>query len=120
MVQTYDRIQAAFPGNQIPAEVVIERGDASDVELTIAVHNLAQARSRRATWSSRRSRSSSAPITRVAVVSVPIVGDGTDDASYAALAELRDEIIPATVGAAARDWRRTSPATPRARRTSTT
>jgi len=29
---------------------------------------------------------------------VPIVGDGTNDLSYAALAELRDEIIPATVG----------------------
>ena len=26
VIQTYDRIQAAFPGNQIPAVVVIEQG----------------------------------------------------------------------------------------------
>ena len=97
MIQTYDRIQTAFPGNQIPADVVIERGDASNVELTIAVHNLRE-----------RVEASDVvepPVTvqfssdrRVAVVSVPIVGDGTNDASYAALAELRDEIVPATVG----------------------
>ena len=62
VIQTYDRIQAAFPGNQIPADVVVERPDASDVELTIGVHNLRE-RSRRASWSSRRSRSNSAPIT---------------------------------------------------------
>jgi RND superfamily putative drug exporter len=97
VVQTYNRIQASFPGNQIPAEVVIERGDASDVELTIGVHNFRQR--------VERSELVEPPITvqfssdhSVAVVSVPIVGDGTNDASYAALAELRDEIIPATVG----------------------
>jgi uncharacterized membrane protein YdfJ with MMPL/SSD domain len=97
VIQTYDRIQAAFPGNQIPAEVVIERGDASEVELTIGVHNLRER--------AEASESVEPPVTvrfsadhSVAVISVPIVGDGTNDASYAALAELRDEIIPATVG----------------------
>ena len=39
---------------------------------------------------------------RVAVVSVPIVGDGTNDASYAALAELRDEDRPRCGGPAPR------------------
>ncbi|HEX6115680.1 MAG TPA: MMPL family transporter, partial [Solirubrobacterales bacterium] len=93
VIQTYDRIQAAFPGNQIPAQVVIERGDASDVELTIGVHNLRQR--------VERSESVEPPVTvqfsadhGVAIVSVPIVGNGTDEDSYAALAELRDEIIP--------------------------
>jgi uncharacterized membrane protein YdfJ with MMPL/SSD domain len=97
VIQTYDRIQAAFPGNQIPAEVVIERGDASDVDLTIGVHNLRER--------VEASDLVEPPVTvqfssdhSVAVVKVPIVGDGTNDASYAALAELRDEIIPATVG----------------------
>ena len=97
VVQTYDRIQASFPGNQIPAEAVIERGDASDVELTIGVHNLRER--------VEESELVRPPVTvrfnsdhSVAVVDVPIAGDGTNDASYAALAELRDEIIPATVG----------------------
>jgi uncharacterized membrane protein YdfJ with MMPL/SSD domain len=97
VIQTYDRIQAAFPGNQIPAEVVIERGDASDVGLTIGVHNLRER--------VEASESVEPPVTvqfssdhSVALVNVPIVGDGTNDASYDALAEVRDEIIPATVG----------------------
>jgi RND superfamily putative drug exporter len=97
VIRTYDRIQAAFPGNQIPADVVVERGDASNVALTIGVHRLRER--------VERSRVVEPPVTvefssdhDVAVVSVPIVGDGTNDASYAALAELRDRIIPATVG----------------------
>jgi uncharacterized membrane protein YdfJ with MMPL/SSD domain len=97
VVQTYDRIQEAFPGNQIPAEIVIERGDASDVELTIGVHNLRERL--------EASESVEPPVTvqfssdhRVAVIDAPIVGNGTNDASYDALAEIRDEIIPATVG----------------------
>ena len=77
VVQTYDRIQAAFPGNQIPADVVIERGDASNVALTIGVHNLRER--------VERSDVVEPPVTvqfssdhSVAVVSVPIVGDGTE------------------------------------------
>jgi uncharacterized membrane protein YdfJ with MMPL/SSD domain len=96
VIQTYDRIQAAFPGNQIPAVIVIEQGEASDVELTIAVHNLREA--------VEASDLFEPPVTvefsadhNVGVIEVPIVGDGTNDASYAALAELRDTIIPATV-----------------------
>jgi RND superfamily putative drug exporter len=96
VVKIYDRIQAAFPGNQIPADVVIDRGEVSNVELTIAVHRLRQA--------VEASDAVEPPVTvefssdhRVAVISVPIVGDGTDDASYAALAELRDELVPAAV-----------------------
>jgi uncharacterized membrane protein YdfJ with MMPL/SSD domain len=96
VIQTYDRIQAAFPGNQIPAEVVIEQGDASNVELTIAVHNLREAVEASDQFEPPVTVDFSADHT-VAVMDVPIVGDGTNDASYAALAELRDEIIPATV-----------------------
>jgi RND superfamily putative drug exporter len=96
VIQTYDRIQEAFPGNQIPAQVVVEQGDASDVGLTIAVHNLTEA--------VESSDLFVPPVTvefsaahDVALVEVPIVGDGTNDDSYAALAELRDEVIPATI-----------------------
>jgi len=97
VVQTYDRIQRAFPGNQIPAQIVIERGDASDVDLTIAVHNLRRAVEAGDQFELPVSVQFSADHS-VAEVDVPLVGDGTDDTSYAALATLRDEIIPATVG----------------------
>jgi RND superfamily putative drug exporter len=97
VVRTYDRIQAAFPGNQIPAQIAVERHDASNVALTIGVHNLRQR--------VEASNSVVPPITvqfspdrSLALVDVPVVGDGLDNASNAALAELRDQIIPATVG----------------------
>ena len=38
------------------------------------------------------------PNRRVALVSVPLAGGGTDDTSFRALAALRDDVIPATVG----------------------
>jgi uncharacterized membrane protein YdfJ with MMPL/SSD domain len=97
VIDTYDRIQEAFPGNQIPAEVVIERGEASDVELTIGVHNLRE-RVETADFVEPPVTVQFSSAHDVAVVDVPIVGNGTDDASYAALAGLRDDVIPATVG----------------------
>ncbi len=38
------------------------------------------------------------PNRRVAIVSVPLAGGGTDDTSFRALAALRDDVVPATVG----------------------
>ncbi len=48
---------------------------------------------------SSRSRSSVAPSGHAIRVLVPLVGKGTDDRSNRALAMLREEIVPATVGA---------------------
>jgi RND superfamily putative drug exporter len=96
VIQTYDRIQEAFPGNQIPAQVAIEQADASDVGLTIAVHNMTEAVESNDLFVPPVTVEFSAAHD-VARVDVPIVGDGTNDDSYAALAELRDEIIPATI-----------------------
>jgi uncharacterized membrane protein YdfJ with MMPL/SSD domain len=97
VIQTYDRIQAAFPGNQIPAEVVIERGDASQAEVSAAVREL-RAETGRSDLFEQPLTVDVSPDRSVAVVEVPIAGDGTNDTSYAALAELRDDVIPATVG----------------------
>ena len=49
--------------------------------------------------------------TRSPTISIPLVGNGTDQASKDALATLRDTIVPATVGAVAGRDGRTSPAT---------
>jgi uncharacterized membrane protein YdfJ with MMPL/SSD domain len=97
VVQTYDQIQQAFPGNQIPAQVLIERGDATDVDLTIAVHNLREAVEAEEFFQPPVTVQFS-PDHGVARVDVPLAGDGLDDASYDALARLREEAIPATVG----------------------
>jgi uncharacterized membrane protein YdfJ with MMPL/SSD domain len=97
VIQTYDRIQAAFPGNQIPAEVVIERGDASQAGVSGAVREL-RAETGRSDLFEQPLTVDVSPDRSVTVVEVPIAGDGTNDTSYAALAELRDNVIPATVG----------------------
>jgi RND superfamily putative drug exporter len=97
VIKTYNRIQDEFPGNQIPAQVVIERGDASAAELRGAVREL-EARVGDSDLFEPPVTIDVSPNREVAVVDVPITGDGTNDRSYAALNELRDRIIPATIG----------------------
>lgn len=100
VIQTYNRIQEAFPGKQIPAWVVIERGDASEPQLRAAIGELEAAVGASDLFEPPVTVEVS-PNREAVIVDVPIAGDGTDDTSYAALAELREEIIPATVGAVA-------------------
>ncbi|MGH2992172.1 MAG: MMPL family transporter, partial [Solirubrobacterales bacterium] len=97
VIQTYDRIQEAFPGNQIPAEVVIERGDASDAEVSNAVRDL-RAETSRSDLFEQPVTVDVSPDRSATIVEVPIAGDGTDDTSYEALAELRNDVVPNTIG----------------------
>jgi RND superfamily putative drug exporter len=97
VIQTYNEIQEEFPGNQIPAQVVIETGEASEAELAAAVAELRTAVGESELFEPPVTVDQS-PNGEVVVLDVPIAGDGTNDTSYAALAELRDEVIPATVG----------------------
>jgi uncharacterized membrane protein YdfJ with MMPL/SSD domain len=97
-IQTYNRIQEAFPGGGIPAVVAVssENGASPQVRAGIA----------RLVASAKASPNFQAPVTidtfpdpNVAQVNIPMVGDGTDSRSNAALDELRDDIIPSTIGA---------------------
>jgi len=97
VIQTYNAIQEEFPGNQIPAEVVIERGDATKAEVRAAIGELEAAVADNELYEPPVTVDRS-PNGEVVVVDVPIAGDGTDETSYAALTELRQEIIPATLG----------------------
>ena len=98
VVKTYDRMQKAFPGEALPANVVVEAPDVNAPTVQAAIRRLEQ----RALASGRMYE----PITvdvndagTVADITVPIKGDGTDAESNASLAALRDEIVPTTVGA---------------------
>ena len=97
VIQTYNAIQEEFPGNQIPAEVVIERGDATKAEVRAAIGALEAAVADNELYEPPVTVDRS-PNGEVVVVDVPIAGDGTNETSYAALTELRQEIIPATLG----------------------
>jgi uncharacterized membrane protein YdfJ with MMPL/SSD domain len=97
VIQTYDRIQAAFPGNQIPAEVVIEHRGASATEVSGAVREL-RAETGRSDLFEQPLTVDVSPDRSVTVVEVQIAGDGTNDTSYEALAMLRDDVLPSTIG----------------------
>ena len=99
-VQTYERMQQAFPGSALPASVVVKAPDVTSDEMQSAIQRLRQ----QAVATGRMHE----PITvdvnddgTVAEIVVPIDGKGTDSASEASLAQLRNEIVPATVGAVA-------------------
>ena len=97
VMKTYDRLQQAFPGGPAPASVVVS---APDVTAPNVKRQIAALRSR-----SLASGKMHEPVTvelnptrTVAVVSVPLAGDGRDRASHDALRTLRERVIPATVG----------------------
>jgi RND superfamily putative drug exporter len=98
VVKTYNRMQPAFPGTALPANVVVKAPNLNAPAMRNAIDDL----ERRALASGRMHE----PITvdtnpngTVANITVPIDGKGTDAVSHAALAELREEIVPETVGA---------------------
>ena len=97
VMKVYDRMQAAFPGNQIPANVVVHAKDVRAPEVQAAVTELKQ----RALASGSMGEPISANISpdhQVANISIPIHGNGSNAASERAIDDLRNTIVPATVG----------------------
>ena len=97
VVETYDRIQVAFPGTQSPAVVAVRAADVNASEVRRA---LAALRSRALASGQMGSpiKVHVNPRHTVAAIEVPLRGNGDDDASQAALRTLRQEIVPETVG----------------------
>ncbi len=96
-VQAYARMQQAFPGTALPANVVVEAPNVNAPGVQGAIREL----ERRALASGRMHEPITVDVNRagtVANVSIPIDGKTTDRESDAALAALRDEIVPQTVG----------------------
>ena len=100
VVQTYNRLQHAFPGAEVPATVVIKAADVAAPAVTAAVEQLR----RRALDTGLMHEPVTVdinPARTVAVVSIPVEGAGTDATSNQALDALRDTIVPATVATVA-------------------
>ena len=98
VVQTYERMQDAFPGTALPANVVVKAPDVSSPDVEAAIQELEE----RALASGRMHEPITVdvnPDATVANITVPLEGKGTDAVSDASLAALRDDIVPATVGA---------------------
>ena len=97
IIQTLDRVDAAFPGGTLPASVVVKAEDVTAPEVQNAIKDLHD----KAIATGQLSEPSSVEINpdkTVAMVSLSIKGKGTDAASNRSLEVLRDEVVPATVG----------------------
>ncbi|HEX6582072.1 MAG TPA: MMPL family transporter [Thermoleophilaceae bacterium] len=98
VMQTYDRIQAAFPSEGSAEMVVIKADDATSHEVVSGIEALeSEATARPALFEGKPSIELSADKT-VATVRLPTTGTGTDDLSERAVDALRDDIVPGTVG----------------------
>jgi RND superfamily putative drug exporter len=97
-VQTYNKMQQAFPGTALPANVVVTAPNVNAPVVQAAIQRLEQ----RALASGRMHEPITVDVNKqgtVANITVPIDGKGTDSVSNASLSVLRDEIVPTTVGA---------------------
>ncbi|MDK1344288.1 MMPL family transporter [Streptomyces sp. 378] len=97
IVQTYNRLNDAFPGGSEPAEVIVKADDINAPEVKSALADF-----RERAISSGASRG---PVEiklhdaqNVAFVYVPLVGGSDQDKAGASLDKLRDEVRPATLG----------------------
>ena len=99
IMQTYDRMQAAFPGGAEPAVLAVQARDVTAPAVTAGIAALKREASQTKGLGQPITVTNS-PDKSVATVEVPLAGDGTDGVSEAALARLRDDVIPATIGAA--------------------
>ena len=98
IMQTYDKIQAAFPGGPLPAVVAVEADDVTSPQFEAALADFREQALATGEMEDPIQVQVSDDAT-VAVVSVPLAGTGTDDASTEALITLREDVIPATLGA---------------------
>jgi uncharacterized membrane protein YdfJ with MMPL/SSD domain len=98
IIDTYNRLQAAFPGTEIPATVVVKAADVNAPEVRGAIAQLKE----RALATGLMHEPIQVDVNQagtVANIAIPIDGKGTDNASNDALDALRDDIVPGTVGA---------------------
>jgi uncharacterized membrane protein YdfJ with MMPL/SSD domain len=95
IMQTYDRIQAAFPGGPMPAGVVVHAKDVRAPAVRQGIRDMV-ARGRAAGIGGPLFTTTS-PDRTVAIVTIPLPGNGTDATSDAALDRLRTQVIPATL-----------------------
>jgi len=101
VMQTYDRIQEAFPSESVPQAVVVEADDVTSGPVASAIDELEAAAAGNEELFEGRATVEVSEDRTVASVSLPGAGDGTDDASHEVLDALRDDLVPAAFGSLA-------------------
>ena len=95
-VKTYNKLQKAFPGGEVPAEVVIKADDVTTPQIQEAIGQLK--------WRALVYAGMREPIVTdindqktVEVVAIPVPNKATDSKAQAALKSLREEVLPSTL-----------------------
>jgi RND superfamily putative drug exporter len=93
IMKTYDRMQAAFPGEQFSADIVLQGDNLDRAQIASAAQQLRQI--------ARDSDQFNEPVTvdaspdrKVAVIEVPLAGSGSDQTSLDAVKTLRSDVVP--------------------------
>jgi len=97
VVKTYNKTLDAFPGQPTPAVVVIQADDVTDPALVAAMKDLRSEAVATGQLNNPATFSAN-PDGTVGIMTIPMVGNGTDDESVRALETLREDVIPATIG----------------------
>jgi RND superfamily putative drug exporter len=97
IVQTYDRLQEAFPGTTTPAVVVVTADDVNAAGVRQAIEQLRE-RAVRTGVMTEPVHVAVNPSHTIARIEIPIAtADSRTETAYTALATLRDELIPSTI-----------------------
>ena len=97
VVQTYNKVQKVFPGGPIPAVVAVSAGDVTSPEVSGAITDLRKQAAANPLFKQPVTTDIN-PDQTVEEVDIPLAGDGSDSKSNAALTELRDHLVPSTIG----------------------
>jgi RND superfamily putative drug exporter len=95
---SHQRITEAFPGGPEPATVVVKADDVEGPAMDRAIADLRERAARSGEFGAEITVRTH-PDEGVAEIDVPLRGSGTDSVSEHALGTLREDVVPATVGA---------------------
>ena len=98
VVQTFNRVQDAFPSEDSAAQVVVEAENVAAEPVNAAVAQLGRETAENKKLFKGALETDVSPDLTVMTVDVPTVGDGIEDSSIRALDELRDNLVPAAFG----------------------
>src|SRR3954449_8871777 len=97
-VKTYDELRIAFPEKNGTATVVVSADDVTAPRVRSAIGELRADAERQPSLFPGMSSVEVSPDSSTALVTVPVSGHGTDALSNRALDELRQHLVPATLG----------------------
>jgi uncharacterized membrane protein YdfJ with MMPL/SSD domain len=98
VIVTYNKVKKVFPQEGVTATVVMKVDDVKAGGPTTGIAALVDAVDRNPKYFKPGTELIESKDDTVAQINIPTVGSGNDQASFDALAKLRDDIVPATVG----------------------